>query len=171
MKLKGKHFALKNKGKHLIYVLDHLGEVDGEKTNIRIETDQAMSAMKSFCKDYDATSIVLSQLSKAVIDEKNRINSFRPNASHVMESVGVQAKSDVMILLWRPEIYFDYVSYDGNPSWTTAGKLVPIVVKNRDGQAPYDIVMGHQIQYNKFFSIENYVTIPERIPAQVEPPF
>jgi replicative DNA helicase len=153
IKMIARKFALKHKGKHLFFILDHLGEVKKNSADSRVETDLNMQAMKDLCMEYDATAIVLSQLKKEVEDQKNR-PYCRPNRSHVMESVGVIAKSDVMILLWRPEVYEKIMPFRNMEEWTTENKQIWLIEKNRDGHAPNDVILECDIKYNK---LDNYI--------------
>jgi replicative DNA helicase len=153
IKMKARKFALKNKGKQLVFILDHLGEVNKASMDARMETDKNMQAMKDLCIEYDATGVVLTQLKKEVEDQKNR-PYCRPNRSHVMESVGVIAKSDVLILLWRPEVYVEYMPFRDEEEWPTAGKQIWLIEKNRDGHAPNDVIVECDIKYNV---LDNYI--------------
>lgn len=155
IKVKARSFALKNKGKHLIYILDHLGEAQKESNDNRIETDRVMQAMKDLCIEYEATSIPLTQLSKAVEDPKNG-PFFKPARSYIMESVGVIAKSDIVLLFWRPEVYQQFIpDYADMIEWPTKDKLVILVEKNRDGKAGIDLLQDCNIRYNE---IKDYTT-------------
>jgi replicative DNA helicase len=153
LKAKARKFALKNKGKRLVYVLDHLGEVNKNSADTRTETDKNMQAMKDLCMEHDATGIVLSQLKKEVEDQRNR-PYCRPNRSHIMESVGVIAKSDILILLWRPEVYEQYMPFRDMEEWPTANKQIWLIEKNRDGHAPNDAILECDIKYN---ILDNYI--------------
>jgi replicative DNA helicase len=150
IRTKGKKFALKNKGKHLIYILDHIGEVEKTTVDNRIEFDKVMDACKSFARDHKGSVFPLIQLEKATEkgpDAEKRF--YRPGKGNVMESVGVEAKSDVLILCWRPAKKWKEIAYDGNPKWSCVGKIIDIVEKNRDGLSFNDIVYACDIQYNR----------------------
>jgi replicative DNA helicase len=155
LKLIGKKFALKNKGKHLIYILDHLGMVDKEGKDNRIAFDENMEMMKSFQRDHKASTFPLIQLSKDTEKGKDAEKRFfRPNNSHLMESVGVEAMADAIILTWRPGKKWNEIPYDGNTKWNCQNKLIDIVGKNRDGKAYCDIIYDCRIEYN---TLMNYL--------------
>jgi replicative DNA helicase len=156
LKLKTRQFALKNKGKHLIIFLDHIGLVDGNENDMRIKTIRTSKVLKSFATDYKASVFVLTQLKKELTDENNPANkkSFhKPNDSHIMESGAIKADSDAVVLLWRPEMRFQQISYGGHEMFDARNKLWMLNVKNRDGQCPTDIIMGCDIKYSDIYNL------------------
>jgi replicative DNA helicase len=158
LKLKTRQFALKNKGKHLIIMLDHIGLVEGNEHDLRLKTIRTSKVMKSFATDYKASVFTLTQLRKELTDENNPVNkkSFhKPNDSHIMESGALKADSDVVVLLWRPEMRFDYIYYNNNEQFDARGKLWMLNFKNRDGQAPTDLIMGCDIKYNNLYNLND----------------
>lgn len=155
LRLRARKFALQNKGKHLIYFLDHIGLIEGTEADIRKQTIKASGTMKSFCRDYGATTFVLTQLKKELSSKENARNYHKPNSSHIMESGSIKADADNVILLWRPEMRFDYISFHTVEEWNTKDKLIMINDKNRDGQAPTDIITECDIKSNKIESCEN----------------
>lgn len=149
-------FALENQNKHLIGMVDHIGKIEGGMDR-RVLTIEASQACKSFCIDYKATMFVLSQLRKEISDPNNRINQetfHRPNQSHIMESGAIKADSDNMLLLWRPEFRFEYIDYQGC-NFATKNKMIVINEKNRDGNAPTDMVFKCEIKYSRFDNLTN----------------
>jgi replicative DNA helicase len=151
MKKTFRKFAMENKDKHLIGMVDHIGKIEGKEER-RILTINASQACKSFCMDYKATMFVLSQLKKEISDPNNSINKLtyhRPNESHLMESGALKADSDNLILLWRPNYRFNVISYN-ECDWDCTNKAILINEKNRDGQSPCDLIVNCMIQYNQF---------------------
>lgn len=149
LRLRMRRFALQNPDKHLVVVLDHMGLVLGETSDMRVNTIMASSVVKSFCVDYGASCLNLTQFTKAADSPQNASNYYRPSMSYIMESGRVRQDSDVVILLWRPEIWFPTIDYGGNEQWVTQGKMVFMVEKNRDGFAPCDIILNCNIGTNK----------------------
>jgi replicative DNA helicase len=146
-----RRFAMENKDKHLIGMVDHIGKVEGNEER-RVLTINASQAFKSFCMDYKATMFILSQLKKELSDPNNSINqktAHRPNESHLMESGAIKADSDNLVLLWRPEFRFNSIVYN-DVDWDCSKKAILINEKNRDGQSPNDMIVSCQIQYNQF---------------------
>lgn len=151
IRTKSKKFSLKNKAKRKYWFLDHLGEVDNpDGKDNRIQFDLVMSVCKSLARDHKGSVFPLVQLSKATEQGKDAEKRFyRPDQGHIMESIGVQAKSDILVLQWRPAKRWRVIAYDNENEWVCTDKIIDIVVKNRDGQAGNDIVYGCQIQFNR----------------------
>lgn len=147
--LRLKKFAIENPGKHLIAVLDHIGLVAGDTADLRINTINASQTMKSFCRDHKGTSIVLTQLKKEVQSNERRRTHHMPNKSDIMESGQIDQDSDILMLLWRPEMRFPNIPYMGQDEWDTTNKLVALNEKNRDGQAFTHLVFHCQISCNR----------------------
>jgi replicative DNA helicase len=151
LKTAARRFALKNKGKHLMIFIDHLGEVDGDLSAIRTHTMDCIKAAKSFCVDYNASVFPLVQLKKE-LDGPTRASTYhRPFKSDILETGSILQKADALILLWRPEYYgFDTISYGNNPEWDCRGRIIMLNEKNRDGQAPTAQIYKCKIATNRF---------------------
>lgn len=158
LKTRVRRFALKNKGKHLIIMLDHIGLVEGDDREMRIKTIKTSAVMKSFARDYKASVFPLTQLKKELTDlnsPANKSSYHRPNDSHIMESGSLKADADVVVLLWRPDMRFKQIIYDGHSDWDVRGKLILCNYKNRDGQSPTDLVLGCEIKYNLLYNLND----------------
>ena len=158
LKLRTRRFALKNKNKHLLIFLDHIGLVDGNENDMRVKTIKTSKIMKSFATDYKASVFVLTQLRKELTDENNPVNKknyHKPNDSHIMESGALKADSDAVILLWRPEMRKSQISYNNHEMFDARGKLWLLNFKNRDGQAPTDLIFGCDIKYSHLYNLED----------------
>lgn len=156
MKARARRFALENKGKHLFIFLDHVGKVEGSTADIRQETIKVSACMKSFCTNYGATSFLLTQLKKEVGDGENLKKNFaKPHMGHIMESGAIRADADVVALLWRPDMYNKTIPFNGMDEWDCEGKFFILDTKNRDGQAPVDMLFNHRIMYNEISEPEN----------------
>jgi replicative DNA helicase len=147
--LRLKKFALENEGKHLIAILDHIGLVPGQTNDLRINTIRASQTMKSFCRDDKGTSIVLSQLKKEVQSLERRKTYNMPVKSDIMESGQIDQDSDILLLLWRPEMRFAVIAYQGTEEWDTTNKLIILNEKNRDGQSFTHLILSVLIACNK----------------------
>src|SRR5690606_11141462 len=113
LKFYTRKWALKNKNKHIIIFLDHIGKVEHSSNDIRIETIKASASLKYFNIDYEATTFGLVQLKKELTDEKKYGSIYhKPNDSLIMESGSIKADSDNLILLWRPDMRFSDISYN-----------------------------------------------------------
>lgn len=155
LRLRARKFALQNKGKHLIYFLDHIGLIEENDSDIRRLIIKASGTMKSFCRDFNATTFLITQLKKELSSKENARNYHMPNSSHIMESGSIKADADNVILLWRPEMRFETITYHTVEDWDTANRLILINDKNRDGQAPTHIITTCDIKSNKIESCDN----------------
>ncbi len=150
MRMRARKFALQNPGKHLIIMLDHIGLVNGATNDMRVNTILASSTMKSFAVDYKASVFVLTQFTKDSESNEARKYFYRPHMGYIMESGRIRQDADVILLGWRPEVWFQSIPYNGNPEWPTDGKYIMLNEKNRDGHAPNDIVLSAKVSTNKF---------------------
>lgn len=165
IKAKGRRFALKNSDKHIIHFLDHLGEVKGNGKDNRSKFDDAMDAMKDFCRDHKATSVALIQLAKETEQSKEQEDRYyRPKKGFVMESVGVEAKCDILALLWRPGKKWETIAYDGEDYYYVRNLMFMIVEKNRGGKMGNDIIFQCQIQFNQLFDEDPFAPRTKPIP-------
>lgn len=153
MKLRAKKFALENPDKHLIIILDHIGLVVGETNDQRVNTINASSMMKSFCRDYGVSSIVLTQFTKEIDNLDNRKNFHRPHMGYIMESGRIRQDADAVWLLWRPETRFERIAYCNDPEWPTKGKMIILNEKNRDGQCPTDMIFDQDVGTNRIIDL------------------
>lgn len=160
-----KRFALKNKGKHLIYLFDHLDLFEGEDRDNRIAFNNRMKMCKNVARSLDATVIPLVQLAKGVESRFNREDHYRPSSEYIMESVGVEAASDIVLLLWRPSKQFENIPYvnldlgirtsnDDDPEyqWDCRHRLIAVNVKNRDGASFTDLVFDADMAHSKLYN-------------------
>lgn len=146
IKMRVRKFAIENKGKHLIVMLDHIGLVVGETNDMRVNTINASSTMKSFCRDYDASVFVLTQFTKEIDSMDNKKNYHRPHMGYIMESGRIRQDADAVWLIWRPETRFAQIPYGSTDElWDTKDKIIMLNEKNRDGQAPTDMIFNHNI--------------------------
>lgn len=162
MSMRMRKFALEHPGKQLIVMVDHIGLVTGDTNDMRVNTINASTTMKSFCRDFDASVFVLTQFTKEIDSMENRKNFHRPHMGYIMESGRLRQDADVVWLLWRPETRFAEIPYgnqvaeDGSPvMWQTKDKLIILNEKNRDGQAPTDIIVKHNIACNVILNLSD----------------
>lgn len=148
LEMRMKKFSIENPDAHKIAILDHIGLVKGATDDIRKNTIQASQTMKGFCRDYDATSIVLTQLKKELMSPMYKKSYHRPDTSFIMESGQIHQDSDGIILLWRPEMQFETIAYGHDEEWSTKGKLIGLNEKNRDGQPFTDLIWDCNIGCN-----------------------
>lgn len=156
MELAVRRFALQNKGKHLMIMLDHIGLVQGRTNDMRVNTINASSMMKGFCTKYKSSCFVLTQFTKEIDSKENTKTYHRPHMGYIMESGRIRQDSDVVILLWRPETRFVHIRYKGDDQWKTAYRIVFLYEKIRDGFAPFDSIYYCDIGANLVRNLEAF---------------
>lgn len=159
--------ALKNKHKHKIYLFDHLDLFDGDGGDNRLEFNKRMKGCKNIARSLDSTVIPLVQLGKSVESRFNRAEYFRPTSADIMESVGVEAASDIVMLLWRPSKFFTEIPYQ-NPDlgiftstedpkeqwWDCRHRMIGVIVKNRDGASFNDVVFDADMEHSHLYNYQ-----------------
>lgn len=166
MKASARQFSLKNKGKHCFFFLDHMGLMEDDSKDNRMKFDRIINACKDIARNQDATVFPLIQLDKSVESPKNKSEFYRPGASNIMESVGVEAASDAVFLLWRPSKFFEEIPYvhaglgidagaDEGGGWDCRHRLVLVNVKNRDGMGFNDVVLDADMAHNTMYDYDD----------------
>lgn len=152
----GRRFCLKHQGKQTLIIIDHLGMVEHSgrgNDNIRAEFINSMKAIKSLQMDFNATTMPLVQLVKAVKSQQRQDTFYRPHTGDIAESGFIEQTADTLTLWWRPEAYCGDLGrttlhYGNNPDWNPQGRTIGIVGKNRDGQSGIDIVFESEVKYS-----------------------
>lgn len=152
LKTEAKRFKLLNPDAHCIYFLDHIGMAEKNGENNRQAFDNIINTCKDIARDLDSSIFPLIQLAKAVEGPNNKSNYFRPDNSYVMESVGVEAAADAMMLLWRPGKHFQTIPYKNGEidemNFDVRNKLFAIIGKNRDGVGFNDLIFDCDMAHN-----------------------
>jgi replicative DNA helicase len=159
-----RQFALEHPDKHLIIMYDHMGLFDKEGNDNRKEFDNIINASKNVARTTKATIFPLVQLDKSVESRFNKAEYYRPGSTNIMETVGIEAASDIVLLLWRPHKFFEQIPYmhpglgiysqdesDESNWWDCRHRMIVIVAKNRDGTAPNDMVFDADMGHNKLY--------------------
>lgn len=129
LELRAKARRLKHEHKIQMIIVDYLQLMRGEKGGNREQEIASISrGLKGIAKELEIPVIALAQLSRAM---ETRGGDKRPIMSDLRESGQIEADSDVIIFLYRPEMYKITVDENGN---STHGLLEAIVAKNRNGK-------------------------------------
>ena len=144
-----------------LIVIDYLQLIsaknkDGE--NRVVEVSRITAGLKSIAKDLDIPIIALSQLSR---DIEKRAN-HRPIASDLRDSGSIEQDADVILMLYREEVYLERDKPD-NPDdsisdWNAKmekckNQADVFIEKNRDG-AKGVIKLGFNKEMMKFYSLD-----------------
>ena len=132
-----------------LVIVDYLQLMQGptNSESRQQEVSQISRGLKALAKELGVPVVALSQLSRA--PEQRTGDNKRPQLSDLRESGAIEQDADLIMFLYRQEMYDGPVDKDGN---SLEGKAEVIVGKQRNG--PTGIVNLHfHKQYTRF---ENY---------------
>jgi replicative DNA helicase len=125
-----------------LIVVDYLQlmQVSGTKENRATEISEISRSLKALAKELKVPVIALSQLNRGV---EQRVEK-KPVMSDLRESGAIEQDADVILLIYREEVY--------DPNTTRKGIADIIIAKQRNGPTG-DVQLTFLGQYTKF---ENY---------------
>ncbi len=130
------------KGLGLI-VIDYLQLMSGTRSESRQQEVSDMSrSLKILAKELDVPIVTLSQLSRAPDQRKD---DHRPKLSDLRESGAIEQDADIVLFLYRDEIY--------NPDTEQKNIAECIIAKHRNGSTG-SIKMVWAGQYTKFMNLD-----------------
>jgi len=103
-------------------------------------------SLKALAKELDVPVIALSQLNRAVEEQKDK----RPMLSHLRESGAIEQDADIVMFLYRPSVYGITQFSDGTP---TEGIAEVIIAKHRNGPTG-DVKMAFLSDYARYENLE-----------------
>jgi replicative DNA helicase len=111
-----------------LIVVDYLQLMRGPRAENRVQEISAISgALKAVAKELDVPVIALSQLSRA----PEQRGEHRPQLSDLRESGAIEQDADLVLFLFRPEVYQrEGAELDGE---SLEGKAELIIGKQRNG--------------------------------------
>lgn len=131
------------KGLGLI-VIDYLQLMSGSRSESRQQEVSDMSrSLKILAKELNVPIVTLSQLSRAPDQRKD---DHRPRLSDLRESGAIEQDADIVLFLYRDEIY--------NPDTEQKNIAECIIAKHRNGSTG-NIKMVWAGQYTKFMNLDN----------------
>ena len=131
------------KGLGLI-VIDYLQLMSGSRSESRQQEVSDMSrSLKILAKELNVPIVTLSQLSRAPDQRKD---DHRPKLSDLRESGAIEQDADIVLFLYRDEIY--------NPDTEQKNIAECIIAKHRNGSTG-NIKMVWAGQYTKFMNLDN----------------
>jgi replicative DNA helicase len=113
-----------------LVMVDYLQLIQGPSgsENRQQEISQISRSLKALAKELAVPVIALSQLSRA--PEQRTGESKRPQLSDLRESGAIEQDADLVMFIFRPEVYEGPTDKDGNP---LEGRAEIIVGKQRNG--------------------------------------
>jgi len=112
-----------------LVIIDYLQLIQGPTSeNRQQEISQISRSLKALAKELAVPVIALSQLSRA--PEQRTGESKRPQLSDLRESGAIEQDADLVMFIFRPEVYEGPTDKDGN---SLEGRSEVIVGKQRNG--------------------------------------
>jgi replicative DNA helicase len=132
-----------------LVIVDYLQLMQGpsDSENRQQEVSMISRSLKSLAKELNVPVVALSQLSRAP-EQRAGEDKGRPQLSDLRESGAIEQDSDVILFIYRPEVYFGPVDKDGN---SLEGRAEIIVGKQRNGPIGSVNLFFHK-QYTRFES-------------------
>lgn len=126
-----------------LIVVDYiqLMQVSGTKENRATELSEISRSLKALAKELDLPLVALSQLNRSVEQRDKK----KPVMSDLRDSGAIEQDADVIIFIYREEVY--------NPDTPDKGKAEIIIAKQRNGPTG-DLLLTFK---GEFTSFENYV--------------
>ena len=134
--------ALKRKhGKIGGIMLDYIGIMGGIDPNNKVNSIGEISkGLKALAKELKCPIIALSQLNRSLESRPNK----RPVMSDLRESGAIEQDADIIMFLYRDEVY--------HPDTQARGVAEVIVAKQRNG-AIGKVALGFEGQYSRFTNL------------------
>ncbi len=112
-----------------LIVVDYLQLINGPSAeNRQQEISQISRSLKALAKELNVPVLALSQLSRA--PEQRGADSKRPQLSDLRESGAIEQDADLVLFIYRPEVYGETKDKDGN---SLEGTAEIIIGKQRNG--------------------------------------
>lgn len=138
MKVRGKLKKIKRSAGGLdLAVIDYLQLMNGDGDNRNAQIEGITRGLKNLAKELDVPIMLLSQLNRKLEDRPNK----RPLPSDLRDSGSIEQDADVVIFLYRDEIY--------NKDSPDRGTAEAIVALNRQGPAG-SVRLVFQGEYTRF---------------------
>ena len=110
------------------------------------EISSISRSLKAVAKELDVPVIALSQLSRA----PEQRGEHRPQLSDLRESGAIEQDADLVLFLYRPEVYFGDEDKDGN---SLLGKAELIIGKQRNGPTG-TVHLFFEKEFTRFYELD-----------------
>ena len=147
LEIRSKARRLRADAKIELVIVDYLQLIAGPNSESRQQEISAISrSLKALAKELNVPVIALSQLSRA---PEQRAGDHRPQLSDLRESGAIEQDADLVMFIYRQEVYDGPTDKDGN---SLEGRAEVIVGKQRNGPIGFVNLFFHK-SYTRF---ENY---------------
>ncbi len=172
LELRAKARRLKNEKNIGLIIIDYLqllsSHLHMESREREIST--ISRSLKALAKELNIPVVALSQLNRQVESRSDK----KPMLSDLRESGSIEQDADVVLFLYRPEVYgiTQYTTGDMNGE-TTEGVAEVIIGKQRNGPVG-EVKLRFMKDYARFENLERFRSITqsaELVTTQEEPPF
>jgi len=136
-----------------VIMIDYLQIMGGIDSKDRVSAlGEVTRHLKAFGKEFDCPVILLSQLNRTLESRPNK----RPIMSDLRESGAIEQEADVIMFLYRDEVY--------NEKSDAAGTAEIIIAKNRQGKVG-TVRLGFEGHYSRFTNHMPLMNDLDAIPA------
>lgn len=159
MELRSKARQLRARGELGLLIIDYLQLMDTSAAETRqLQIAELTRGLKKLAGELAIPIVILSQINRGV----EQRNDKRPNLSDLKESGAIEQDSDVVMFLFRDEIY--------NPDSTDRGIAEVIIAKHRQGPTGTVrvVFMEHYAKFANFATVTTKTPTPT-IPAPKRP--
>lgn len=147
LEIRSKARRLRADAKIELVIIDYLQLITGPSSESRQQEISLISrSLKALAKELNVPVIALSQLSRA---PEQRAGDHRPQLSDLRESGAIEQDADLVMFIYRQEVYDGPTDKDGN---SLEGRAEVIVGKQRNGPIGFVNLFFHK-SYTRF---ENY---------------
>lgn len=145
IRARSRSFAAKHVGKKIVIAVDYLQYVsqgNGRAAETKDHVSEVSRGLKNLARELKCPVIALSQLSRTLESRANK----RPIMSDLRESGAIEQDADLIMFLYRDEVY--------NPDTKEPGIAEVIVAKHRNG--PTGVAkLGYAGPTSSFFNMSN----------------